>query len=96
MVELTILFETGIEEAASRKQTKYAKLVDSCRQNGFHATPITVEVGSRGFIHVPSFAELYKIVNASSKTRSELEREVIRQAIEGSFRIWCKKNWREE
>ena len=90
-VEPTILFETGIEEAASQKQTKYAELVDHCRQNGFHATLITVEVASRGFIHVPSFAELYKIVNASSKTRSEMEREVIHQAIEGSFHIWCKK-----
>ena len=77
-------------------QAKYAELVDHCRQNGFHATLITVEVGSRGFINVYSFAELYKIVNASLTTRSALEREVIRQAIEGSFCIWCRRNWREE
>ena len=48
MVEFTISFETGIEEAASQKQTKYAELVNRCRQNKFHATLITVEVGSRG------------------------------------------------
>ena len=96
MVELTIPFETGIEDAASRKQTKYAELVESCRRNGFHATLTTVKVASRGFIHVPGFTELYKIVNASSKARSELEREVICQANEGSFCIWCKRNWREE
>jgi hypothetical protein len=53
----------------------------------------TVEVGSRGFIHAPSFNQLYKIVDASSKARSELEREVICQVIEGSFDIWCKRNW---
>ena len=96
MVEQTTLFETSIEDAASRKQTKYAELVESCRQNGFHATLTTVEIGSRGFIHVPGLTELYKIVNASSKARGELEREVIRQAIEGSFCIWCKRNWRED
>ena len=86
MVEHTTLFETSIEDAASRKQTKYAELVESCRQNGFHAT-LSVEIGSRGFIHVPGLTEPYKIVNASSKARGELEREVICQAIEGSFRI---------
>ena len=98
MVEHTTLFETSIEDAASRKQTKYAELVESCRQNGFHATLTTVEIGSRGFLHVPrpGLTELYKLVNASSKARSELEREVIRQAIEGSFRIWYKRNWRED
>ena len=91
---VTILFESGIEDAASRKQLKYAELVKSCRRNGFHATLTTVEVGSRGFIHVPGLTELYKIVNASSKARSEPEREVTRQALEGSSRIWCKRNWR--
>ena len=96
MVELTIPFETGIEDAASRKQLKYAELVESCRWSGFQATLITVEVGSRGFIHVPGLTELYKIVNASSKARSELDREVIHQAIGGPFRIWCKRNWRED
>ena len=95
-IELIIPFKTGIEDAASRKQTKYAELVESCTQNGFHATLTTVEVGSRGFIHVPGLTELYKIVNASSKARSELEREVICPAIEESFRIWCKRNWRED
>ena len=91
MVELTIPFETGIEDAS-----KYAELVESCRWNGFQATLTTVKVGSRGFIHVLGFTKLYKIMNASSKARSELKRKVIRQAIEGSFQIWCKRNWRED
>ena len=69
MVELTILFETGIEDAASRKQTKAAELVESCRWNGFHATHITVEGGSRDFIHVLGFAELYKICECQLKSK---------------------------
>ena len=96
MVEFTISFETGIEEAASRKQINYAELVDRCRQNEFHATLITVEVGSRGFIHVLSFAELYKIVNASSEARSELEREVTCQAIEGSTAFGARESGQKE
>ena len=96
MVELTILFETGIEDAAQWKQAKYAELVERCRRNGFAATLTTIEVGLRGFIHVPSFNQLYQIVDASSKAKSELEREVIQRVIEESFRIWCKRNWRED
>ena len=95
MVELTIPFETGIEDAAQRKLAKYAELVKRCRRNGFAATLTTIEVGSRGFIHVPSFNQLYQMVDASSKAKSELEREVIRRVIEESFRIWCKRNWSE-
>ena len=78
MVELTIPFETGIENAASQKQLKYVE-VESCRWNGFHATLTT--------FHVPGLTKLYKIVNGSSKARHEVEREVIRQAIEESFPI---------
>ena len=55
MVELTIPYETGIEDAASRKRSKHTELVGRCTRNGFAATLTTVEVGSRGFIHAPSF-----------------------------------------
>ena len=96
LVELIIPFETGMEEAASRKRSKYTELVGRCTRNGFAETLTTVEVGLRGFIHVPSFNQLYKIVDASSKAKRELEREVIRQVIEGSFRIWYKRNWTED
>ena len=96
MVELTIPFETGIDDAAARKRDKYADLAQQCRRNGFETTLTTVEVGSRGFIHAPSFSQLYSIVDASPGARSQLEKEVIRQAVQGSFRIWCKRNWHED
>ena len=57
------------------------KAVEVCGTGGElqteQATLTTVEVGLRGFIHVPGFTELYKIVNPSSKARSELKRAVI-------------------
>ena len=48
MVELTIPFETSFEAAAERKESKYEELVTAARRNGFDATLITIEVGSRG------------------------------------------------
>ena len=77
MVELTIPLETGSENAGAMKWIRNAELVDSGTQDSYQATLTTVEVGSRGFIHLPSFSQMHTIVNAI-------------QAIEGSFCIWCK------
>ena len=97
MVELTIPLETGAENAGAMKQIRNAELVDSTTQDSYQATLTTVEVGSRGFIHVPSFSsQINTIVNARPKLRIHLEKEVSRQASEGSFRIRCKRNKREE
>ena len=52
----------------------------------------TVEVGSRGFIHVTSFSQIHTIVNARPKLSIHLEKEVSRPASEGSFRIRCRRN----
>ena len=77
MVELTIPLKTGAENAGAMKWIRNAELVDSGTQDSYQATLTTVEVGSRGFILLPSFSQMYTIVNAI-------------QAIEGSFCIWCK------
>ena len=77
MVELTIPLETGAENAGAMKQIRNAELVDRGTQDCYQATLTTVEVGSRGFIHLPSLSQMDTIVNAI-------------QAIEGSFCTWYK------
>ncbi|XP_041453149.1 uncharacterized protein LOC121406194 [Lytechinus variegatus] len=52
MVELTVPWETRIEEARERKMDKYASLKQECEQNGWGAEVHTVEVGCRGFAGV--------------------------------------------
>ena len=64
LVELTVPFEPGLEEASQRRATKYADLVASCRDNGYTTTLTTIQVGSRGFLHRPSLNNLYKLVKA--------------------------------
>ena len=83
MVELTIPLETGAENAGAMKQIRNNELVDSGTQDSYQATLTTVEVGSRGFIHLPSSSQMDTIVNAI-------------QAIKGLFCIWCKWSWRED
>jgi len=56
LVELTVPFETELEEASQLKATKYADLVASCRDNGYTTTLTTIQVCSRGFLHRPGQA----------------------------------------
>ena len=58
LVELTVCYEYNFEEAKSRKETKYADLVDEIQENGFTVDLITVKVGARGFVRYESFCRL--------------------------------------
>ena len=49
-IEHTVPFETNIDKAHSRKQSKYADLVDDFNQKGYNCQLYCVEVGSRRFI----------------------------------------------
>ena len=92
LVELTVPFETGLEDASQRKATKYAGLVASCRDNGYTTTLTTIQVNSRGFLHRPSLDNLYKLVKAPLNHKTALEKQLIVRAIEESFAIWCSRN----
>ena len=52
MVELTVPWESRMDEARERKLGKYADLKAECEQNGWRADIYTVEVGCRGFAGV--------------------------------------------
>jgi len=48
IVELTIPFDTTLDDAAERKETKYEELVQSAQQAGYTTTLTTIEVGAHG------------------------------------------------
>ncbi len=49
LLELTVPWEDRLEEAFERKLAKYEGLVSECRQAGWRARCLPIEVGSRGF-----------------------------------------------
>ena len=67
LMELTVCFETNFEEAKSRKETKYADLVDEIEENGFTVDLVTIEVGARGFLKYESFRRLNEVLGADRK-----------------------------
>ena len=91
---LTVPFEMCTESAIERKRHRYHGLLEDCRANGYTAN-LTVEVGSRGFLHCKSFDSLCKFVPSKRCEQEALEEEIIRTCVQESYRVWCKRNWRE-
>ena len=54
LVELTVCYETNFEDAHRQKANKYEDLVETGRRNGYDASTVTLEVGSRGFLNTSS------------------------------------------
>ena len=92
MVELTVCFESNFVEAAERKSAKYMDLVEQSHTKGYKTSLLTLQVGSRGVPDLPGFEKLTKILNLSSRELSGLLTDVSRQALVGSFSIWCSRN----
>ena len=50
LIELTCPAEEGIEAAHIRKNARYPKLADACRDGHWSPTTFSIEVGARGFV----------------------------------------------
>ena len=92
IIELTIPYETNINNAADHKEGKYTELLTPAKDNGYQSTPVTLEVGSIGLINEAGFKDLKKLLNPSPKKFRTLLEQCSRQAIIGSFSIWCSRN----
>ena len=92
LAELTVCFESNFEDAALRKSAKYSDLVEQAELNGYHATLLTLQVGSRGVPDYTSFSNLATFLDMSMRDLSKLLERVTRAAIVGSFSIWCSRN----
>ena len=93
IVELTICFESGFNEAAERKRKRYTDLAEETQQQGYHTQILPIQVGSRGVIEDSSLEKLrHYLKPISQKTWQEFLIEVVVTTIEESHRIWCDRN----
>ena len=92
LVELTVPFEANIADAAERKAHRYRDLANACARS-YHTTIITLEVGSRGFLSIEGFEQLYKLLRTKATNRQNFELDIIRHVVVASYDIWCKRNW---
>ena len=49
-----------MDSAVAMTTERYSELLGTCRDAGYKANLLTLEVGSRGFIHTDSFDKLYQ------------------------------------
>ena len=92
LMELTVPFETNIVGAAERKAHRYWELASACGRS-HHTSIITLEVGSRGFLSITGFQQLYRLVQAKATDRAAFEHDIIRHVVSALYDIWCKRNW---
>ena len=91
MIELTVSWETNIDDAFDRKNKRYARLCKDCRAEGWQVDCLPIEVGARGFVGKRVPALLTKI-GLNSKERGRVMKDIQEAAEKSSFWIWLKRN----
>ena len=93
IIELTVCYETGFEEAASRKMKRYSDLTSEARERGYQSLTIPVQVGSRGVLEEDGLGQLRKILKpVSDKAWKTFLMSLTRCVIEESHKIWILRN----
>ena len=92
LVERTVCFDTLSQGAATRKESKYLDLLSAVQQTGHRASLITLEVGSRGLPNMDGFRWLKQELKLTTSQLTDLMVKAARQAIIGSYNIWCNRN----
>ena len=91
LVELTICWDTGFQQAQTRKLERYQELVAELEEGGWKSTLITLEVGSRGFTGNRTATSLRKLF-PKKKTRASLLTKMNQSALTGSYAIFIQRN----
>ena len=96
MIELTVPWEEGCEEAHERKALKYQPLLQECRDKGWQAWLFPVEVGCRGF-PAKSVWQLMAALGLPNRDKRKTARRLSEEAERASSWIWHRReeaHWR--
>ena len=91
MLELTIPWESRIDEAHERKRSKYDDLRSQCIDNGWDCWCLPIEVGCRGFVATSVVKTLTKL-GIRGKEKRNIIRKVGEVAEKASNWLWIKRS----
>ena len=91
LIELTVPYESRMEEAHIYKTEKYAGLARSLRESGFQAKVLAIEIGARGFVGTSAY-DLMKQLSVSGKKRTSALKAMAEAAEKSSSWIWSRRN----
>ena len=89
-IELTVPWESSLEEAYERKKLKYEELRLEAEQKGWRARVFPVEVGCRGFVG-RSVISLLGELGVGGKNLRKTVREMSEEAARTSNWIWMRR-----
>ena len=93
MVELTVPYESRMEEAHIYKREKYMNLTKELENARYKAVVMPVEVGARGFVGSSVYDLLTKLSICGNKRTKALK--LLAEIAENSSRwIWSRRNER--
>ncbi|GFN74244.1 reverse transcriptase [Plakobranchus ocellatus] len=93
IVELTVPYESRMEEAHAFKKGKYLNLTKELKKDGYEAKVMLVEIGARGFVDSSAYGLLSKLSIGGNK-RTKAPRLLVETAENGSRWIWSRRNER--
>ena len=91
LIELTVPYESRIDDAHVYKTHKYSDLAKELREAGFKTKVFAVEVGARGFVAASTYS-LMKQLAASGKSRTRTLKAMGEAAEKASSWIWSRRN----
>ena len=93
LVELTVCFESGFDEAAERKVNRYSELAKEACAYGYHTTVLPIQIGSRGVLEETGLEGLRAFLQPfSSRDWKAFLIKLTCTTIEESYKIWCSRN----
>lgn len=91
MLELTVPWEERMKEASGRKKEKYAELVEDCRNRGWCAKCLPIEVGGRGFAG-RSLCRAFSLLGITGVRKRRAIHSASEAAEEASRWLWIQRD----
>ena len=93
IIELTICFESGFDDADGRKANCYSELAAEAHSSGYRTDVLPVQIGSRGVLNKACLDDLRRcLLPISPRKWKEFLLAITTAVIEESHRIWCDRN----
>ena len=95
LVELTVPFETNVDDAHKRKVERYEMLIQDIRESGYEVTFEAVEIGSRGHVDKANknrLKDILKQCNCENVKSREFVQELGKLALIASFVIFYSRH----
>ncbi|GFO10133.1 reverse transcriptase [Plakobranchus ocellatus] len=93
MVELTVPYESRMEEAHAFKERKHLDFTKELKKDGYEAKVMPVEIGARGFVGSSAYGILSKLSIGGNKRTKALR--LLAETAENSSRWkWSRRNER--